>query len=651
MSADFGGFQTKEAQSKALSKAIRDSQQTYSNEWKKYSKKPWVKRATNENLSDSQLSQKLLNEKKLDDAMKRLDEIDTQILDIQARKDELKSIESMKVNPRTNIQVKMVSNQAYQTLLAKEQSLESERNKLTNQVQKYQNNMDKIDLASQTGKIFSAGIKMEPAMDTGSRDVAPVTSGAMSPADRAEAYDKQGSLIDPNFSLVDFASGMKDQGESYIGGKQTMLDRAIFAPIHDVSEAIFNPEQHQMNVDYGYTNTNNSIKEILDNPSKFAGNVATEAVVAVGTLGVGKGGSSGIKLLSTYLKSVKGDDTLKVFSDIQPIISKSDEVKKIGNITDEEYKTLQNVAKDFIQDDPAPHKKKFVDQQVRLTSEGDVIYGNDMKVQTPKMVDGELRLVEDISVESKQISKDVLEQVYSDAKNNIKINAKLDDIRGSSHLADRTSIQKINPPVTNIANAQKKIERFINKLNPLWGAGNNIKLDGTIKGQVSGYVKASDPNTIYLNKNSLGTTPENFVNTINHESLHNVLNKKIGIVSASQMDNIAYASRKMDKELHRIGVQGTWGKIGFDHITANTKYLTNDAKIMNEMNYSIELSNQIMKNIQKNERNSQLKKIGVGTLALGGWSIGNALSKEQTKKKTKNYNKTKKPNSVFNFKY
>ena len=131
----------------------------------------------------------------------------------------------------------------------------------------------------------------------------------------------------------------------------------------------------------------------------------------------------------------------------------------------------------------------------------------------------------------------------------------------------------------------------------------------------------------------------------------NVLNKKIGIVSASQMDNIAYASRKMDKELHRIGVQGTWGKIGFDHITANTKYLTNDARIMNEMNYSIELSNQIMKNIQKNERNSQLKKIGVGTLALGGWSIGNALSKEQTKKKTKNYNKTKKPNSVFNFKY
>jgi hypothetical protein len=282
MSADFGGFQTKEAQSKALSKAIRDSQQTYSNEWKKYSRKPWAKRATNENLSDSQLSQKLLNEKKLDDTMKRLDEIDTQILDIQARKDELKSIESMKVNSRTNIQVKMVSNQAYQTLLSKEQSLESERNKLTNQVQKYQNNMDKIDLASQTGKIFSAGIKMEPAMDTGSREIAPVTSGAMSPADRAEVYDKQGSLIDPNFSLNDVAQGAVNQ--IGLSSKPTILDNAITSPFKDMSTMIQVPKQYQQDLDYGYDAMTRSAKEISKEPDKFTGNVIGEGALAKNTV-------------------------------------------------------------------------------------------------------------------------------------------------------------------------------------------------------------------------------------------------------------------------------------------------------------------------------------------------------------------------------
>lgn len=286
MSADFGGFQTKEAQSKALSKAIRDSQQTYSNEWKKYSRKPWAKRATNENLSDSQLSQKLLNEKKLDDTMKRLDEIDTQILDIQARKDELKSIESMKVNSRTNIQVKMVSNQAYQTLLSKEQSLESERNKLTNQVQKYQNNMDKIDLASQTGKIFSAGIKMEPAMDTRSRDIAPVTSGAMSPVDRAEAYDKQGSLIDPNFSLNDVAQGAVNQ--IGLSSKPTILDNAITSPFKDMSTMIQDPKQYQQDLDYGYDAMTRSAKEISKEPDKFTGNVIGEGALAFGLFGTGK---------------------------------------------------------------------------------------------------------------------------------------------------------------------------------------------------------------------------------------------------------------------------------------------------------------------------------------------------------------------------
>lgn len=303
-SNDYGGYGTAEKQRKALSDAMNTSMSKYADQWSQYSTKPWVENTQKDaKLNDYQLSQKLLTEKKIEQATTQLEKVELAIIDVQQKKDELKTIETMKTgNSRTNIQMKMASNQAYRTLASQETQLETQKNQLEKQINSYKSKVEKIDLASDAGKIFSAGIRTDAVMDIDAPPRNPITSSAMTPEERAFSLDKQNSLIDPNFSLNDIAKGVTDQVSF---SDKSILNKALASPVTDAITMIQNPTEYQKNLDYGYTAMANSAREITKEPDKLLGNVIGEAGLTVAGYGSGKIISKGFGIGSKIIPTSK----------------------------------------------------------------------------------------------------------------------------------------------------------------------------------------------------------------------------------------------------------------------------------------------------------------------------------------------------------
>lgn len=247
-------------------------------------------------LSDEEHGSVLLSNKKIKTHQLEIKDIDLKLADISKRKDELKMIERFKSsNFKENLQIKTTSNSAYRELQSTESELIDRKVELGRKINIQQQNINSIGLSGQAGQAFSGGISMDPVMDDNkiSTNVTPLP--AMSPSERAQYFGKEDTLMNPNLTLEDVAQGLTEQGKSYLGGDSTVLDRAIASPVLDLRDSITNPEQYQTNLDYGYTNMNNSAKEISKNPAKFAGNVIAEGAMAVAPVGmvlgsVGKGG-------------------------------------------------------------------------------------------------------------------------------------------------------------------------------------------------------------------------------------------------------------------------------------------------------------------------------------------------------------------------
>jgi len=660
-SNDYGGYGTAEKQRKALSDAMNTSMSKYADQWSQYSTKPWVENTQKDaKLNDYQLSQKLLTEKKIEQATTQLEKVELAIIDVQQKKDELKTIETMKTgNSRTNIQMKMASNQAYRTLTSQETQLETQKNQLEKQINSYKNKVEKIDLASDAGKIFSAGIRTDAVMDIDAPPRNPITSSAMTPEERAFSLDKQNSLIDPNFSLNDIAKGFVGQGASYIGGKETILDRALLAPAQDFVNAIFNPKQSQLDLDYGYTNTQNSIKEISNNPDTFVGNVIAETTI--GLVGAKAGGvavKTTAKAVKTGVNAIKKTPLKSGLEDIPTIKSESDLLLKT-DIAKDDYNELSYQAYKFLENDIAPHRSKFIDKKFVRTPSSEVVELSSLsKSKSPQMVNGDLRLVDDVPKDVQLINKEIVNKAFTDAKIMTKIDRPKNP-RSSSYTAMKVSKEMINPPIKlSLSSKNREVikNKFIRQINirkPFSGVGNDIRLDGMESpSNLSGYVELRDPTKIYLQKNAIGVSPEDVINTINHESIHNVLNKNIGVIAGAQMDNIAYASRFMDKKLKSIDIRGKWGKKGFDKVVDETSSQTKLARKKNRFNYYNELQKADVESIQSKKTKDQLENIALGGLGATGtyFTAGVFIGKTPTKKQ-KTSKKKSRTDNIFNFKY
>ena len=274
------------------------------------------------------------------------------------------------------------------------------------------------------------------------------------------------------------------------------------------------------------------------------------------------------------------------------------------------------------------------------------------------MVNGDLRLVDDVPKDVQLINKEIVNKAFTDAKIMTKID-RPKNTRSSSYTAMKVSKEMINPPIKlSLSSKNREVikNKFIRQINirkPFSGVGNDIRLDGMESpSNLSGYVELRDPTKIYLQKNAIGVSPEDVINTINHESIHNVLNKNIGVIAGAQMDNIAYASRFMDKKLKSIDIRGKWGKKGFDKVVDETSSQTKLARKKNRFSYYNELQKADVESIQSKKTKDQLENIALGGLGATGtyFTAGVFIGKTPTKKQ-KTSKKKSRTDNIFNFKY
>lgn len=237
--------------------------------------------------------------------------IDSQLNNVITKKDELKLIEANKVGARGSVvQIKTTQNNAYRDLQSTESQLMNEKIQLQQEINIAKDKIQQGGLDSQAGEQFSAGIGLDPVMDQ-DRVVQDVpTAPAMNPLERAQYFGKEDTLLNPQFTMEDVAQGLTEQGASYLGGDNTILDKAVASPILDIQHGLSNPSEYQLAQDYGYTNMDASAKEIAQNPARFTGNVLTATGMSVAPFGavvkgVGKVGGNIVKLTAKEINNVE----------------------------------------------------------------------------------------------------------------------------------------------------------------------------------------------------------------------------------------------------------------------------------------------------------------------------------------------------------
>jgi len=237
--------------------------------------------------------------------------IDLKLNNVITKKDELKLMTLQSLGSKGNdVQIKTTQNSAYRDLESTESELINRKNQLQQQITVARDKLQLGGLDSQAGEQFSAGISLDPVMDQ-DRVIPDVpTAPAMNPLERAEYFDKEDTLLNPNFTMEDVAQGLTEQGASYLGGDNTILDKAIASPILDIKHGLTNPSEYQLAQDYGYTNMDASGKEIAKNPARFAGNVLAETAMAVAPFGAvikagGKVGGNLVKLTAKEINNVE----------------------------------------------------------------------------------------------------------------------------------------------------------------------------------------------------------------------------------------------------------------------------------------------------------------------------------------------------------
>ena len=238
-------------------------------------------------------------------------QIESKLNNIMTKKDELKLIEANKLaSKHAVIQIKTTQNSAYRELQSTESELIDKKNQLQQEINIAQDKIQQSGLDRQAGEQFSAGIGLDPVMDQ-DRIIPDVpTAPAMSPVERAQYFDKQDTLLNPNFTMEDVAHGLTEQGASYLGGDNTILDKAMASPILDLQHGLSNPSEYELAKDYGYTNMDTSAKEIANEPARFVGNVLAEGAMAVAPVGavvkgVGKVGGNIVKLTGKEINNVE----------------------------------------------------------------------------------------------------------------------------------------------------------------------------------------------------------------------------------------------------------------------------------------------------------------------------------------------------------
>ena len=259
--------------------------------------------------SENNFSAMNYNEK-ITSNQKEIADIDAKLNNVVMKKDELKLIELNKISTRQNVvQTKTIQNSAYRELQLTEDGLISQKNQLQQEINIAKDKLQQGGLDSQAGEQFSAGIGLDPVMDQDRIMPDVPVAPAMSSSERAQYFDKEDTLLNPNFTMEDVAQGLTEQGASYLGGDNTILDKAMASPILDLQHGLSNPSEYELAKDYGYTNMDASAKEIKNNPAKFAGNVAgfvgAEVALTFGTLGVGKAVSKGLKVAKAIQQSKK----------------------------------------------------------------------------------------------------------------------------------------------------------------------------------------------------------------------------------------------------------------------------------------------------------------------------------------------------------
>jgi hypothetical protein len=269
--------------------------------------------------------------KKIETDQLKIQDIDLKLNNIITKKDELKLIEANKLGNRNSvIQIKTTQNNAYRELQSTESELIAQKNSLQQNIQLNKDKMNQVGLTSQAGAVFSAGISLDPVMDQ-DREVSEVPMiPAMSAEERAVVFDKQDTLLNPNFTLEDVAQGLTEQGASYLGGGSTVLDRAMASPVLDLKHGLSNPDEYQLAQDYGYTNMDASGKEIAKNPARFAGNVIAETGMAVAPFGaVFKAGRVGGKIIKMTANEINNAEKIAQKAEMGKIIQDPKVVAKV----------------------------------------------------------------------------------------------------------------------------------------------------------------------------------------------------------------------------------------------------------------------------------------------------------------------------------
>lgn len=254
---------------------------------------------------------------KITSNQKEIADIDAKLNNVVMKKDELKLIELNKISTRQNVvQTKTIQNSAYRELQLTEDGLISQKNQLQQEINIAKDKIQQGGLDSQAGQQFSAGIGLDPVMDQ-DRIIPDVpVAPAMSSSERAQYFDKEDTLLNPNFTMEDVAQGLTEQGASYLGGDNTILDKAMASPILDLQHGLSNPSEYELAKDYGYTNMDASAKEIAENPARFTGNVLAEGAMAVAPVGmvlgaVGRSGKALVKIGSNTKKLAEGKSPIK----------------------------------------------------------------------------------------------------------------------------------------------------------------------------------------------------------------------------------------------------------------------------------------------------------------------------------------------------
>lgn len=274
---------------------------------------------------------------KINSNQKEITDIDAKLNNVITKKDELKMIESNKIGARGSVvQIKTTQNNAYRELQSTEAELINRKSQLQQEIVIAQDKIQRGGLDSQAGAQFSAGIGLDPVMDQ-DRIIPDVpTAPAMNPIERAQYFEKEDTLLNPNFTMEDVAQGLTEQGASYLGGDNTVLDKAVASPVLDLRHSLENPSEYQLAQDYGYTNMDASAKEIANEPARFVGNVLAEGAMAVAPVGaVVKIGKVGGVIAKATGKEINNAEKLAMQSEM----GKLDVDPKIANIVKLETKS------------------------------------------------------------------------------------------------------------------------------------------------------------------------------------------------------------------------------------------------------------------------------------------------------------------------